>query len=117
MVRFFEGTHVAITGGGSGIGLELARQFVRHGAVSVSLLDISDCTSIIADLLAESAGSCSVKCYRTNVTEYQQARFHTESDKLPRWATDSRQYSLSDTLRLAGSAGPSQRGAAAGALH
>ena len=74
MVRSFEGTHIAITGGGSGIGLELARQFVRLGAVAVSLLDISDCTGIVADLLAESAGSCSIKAYRADVTEYQQAR-------------------------------------------
>ena len=47
----FDGTHIVITGGGSGIGLELARQFVRLGALAVSLLDISDSTGMIPDLL------------------------------------------------------------------
>ena len=73
MVRSFEGTHVAITGGGSGIGLELAREFVRHEAAAVSLLDISDCAGAVADLLAEAAGSCSILCCCVDVTQYQQA--------------------------------------------
>ena len=119
MGRSFEGTHVAITGGGSGIGLELARQFVRLGAVAVSLVDISDCTGIIPDLLAESAGSCSVKFYRADVTEHQQARVVTPTvmySPAVQQAAGDMQLLLSAVL-LAGSAGPGQRGAAAGPLH
>ena len=119
MGRSFEGTHVAITGGGSGIGLELARQFMRLGAVAVSLLDISDCSGVIPDLMAESAGSCGIKAYRADVTEYQQARMLTPTvtySPAVQQAAGNMQLLLSAVL-LAGSAGHGQRGAAAGPLH
>ena len=73
----FEGAHVAITGGGSGIGLELARQFVLSGAAAISLLDISGCASALASLKAEQAGlstQSNVKYFQADVTEYIQVR-------------------------------------------
>ena len=73
----FKGAHVAITGGGSGIGLELARHFLQQAAAGVSLLDISDCAAALADLGAErsrhpNAQGRLVSC-RADVTDYQQA--------------------------------------------
>jgi len=73
----FEDAHVAITGGGSGIGLELARQFLQQGAAGVSLLDISDCAAALSDLGAErsrhpGAQGRLVSC-RADVTDFQQA--------------------------------------------
>ena len=37
-------THVVITGGASGIGLELAKEAVARSAGAVSIIDVSDCT-------------------------------------------------------------------------
>lgn len=39
-----KGAHVVITGGASGIGLELAKEAVARSAGAVSIIDLSDCT-------------------------------------------------------------------------
>lgn len=75
-----QGKHVVITGGCSGIGLELAREAIHRDAKAVSLIDLSDAKKVLRELDDEAADGlsavflCSVAAFKADVSDFDQAR-------------------------------------------
>jgi NAD(P)-dependent dehydrogenase (short-subunit alcohol dehydrogenase family) len=61
----FEGKAVVVTGGASGIGKALAKEFLRKGAY-VALLDIGDTRAVIAELSGPPHRMLTIQCDVTN---------------------------------------------------
>ena len=62
--------HVVVTGGASGIGLELAKEAVARGANAVSIIDLSDCTRAHRQLKDCAADGLSI-VFRTKIASFQ----------------------------------------------
>ena len=75
-----KGKHVVITGGCSGIGLELAKEAFHRDAKAVSLIDLVDGDKMVEKLEDEAADGlsavfvCKVAAFKADVSQYDQAR-------------------------------------------
>ena len=87
-----QGAHVVITGGGSGIGLALAAEFVRRRCRAVSLIDVRPCEEVVCQLqsLAQAitlADPTRVCAFTADVSVFEQARADVVSGTAARLAT------------------------------
>ena len=75
-----KGKHVVITGGCSGIGLELAKEAIHRNAKAVSLIDLVNGDKVVKKLEDEAADGlsavfvCKVAAFKADVSQYDQAR-------------------------------------------
>ena len=73
-----QGKHVVITGGCSGIGLELAREAIHRDAKAVSLIDLNDAGKLLRDLQNEAADGlsavflCKISAFKADVSDFCQ---------------------------------------------
>ena len=68
--RCCKGAHVVITGGASGIGLELAKECIARGARAVSIIDVSDCSRALNELKDCAADGPSI-VFRAKLAAFQ----------------------------------------------
>ncbi len=77
--------HVVITGGASGIGLELAKEAVARGARAVSIIDLSDCTrahQLLKNCAADGLSivfRTKIACFQADVSQYEQVAWQPHS--------------------------------------
>ncbi len=79
-----KGKHIVITGGCSGIGLELAREAIHRDAKAVSLIDLTDASEkLLRDLSDEAADAlsavflCKISAFKADVSDFDQAGPHS----------------------------------------
>lgn len=84
-----QGKHVVVTGGCSGIGLELAREAIRRNAKAVSLIDLNDAGKLLRELEDEAADGlsavflCKISVYRADVSGFDQVDYSPVLTEIP----------------------------------
>lgn len=77
------GKHVVITGGASGIGLEVGRCLADRGAASLSIFDISQSAlSAASDKLKALSSDTKIHTYQVDVTKYSEVSGCLQSARL-----------------------------------
>ena len=86
-----KGKHVVVTGGCSGIGLELAKEAIHRDAKAVSLIDLVYGEKTVSKLEDEAADGlsavfvCKVAAFKADVSNFDQARVRSLSSSCPWW--------------------------------
>ncbi len=78
-----QGKHIVVTGGCSGIGLELAREAIHRDAKAVSLIDLNDAGKLLRELQDEAADGlsavflCKISAFQADISDFNQVRDHS----------------------------------------